>query len=70
MALRNLAADAPTICLATAHPAKFPAAVARALGRDGLATHPEVERVLALPRRCQTMPNDAAAVAAYVADHT
>ena len=70
VALRNLAADAPTICLATAHPAKFPAAVARALGRDGLATHPEVERVLALPRRCVTMPNDAAAVAAYVSENT
>ena len=70
VALRHLSADAPTICLATAHPAKFPAAVARALGRDGLATHPEVERVLSLPRRCRTMPNDAATVAAYVAENT
>ena len=69
VALRNLSGDAPMICLATAHPAKFPDAVKSAIGRDGLATHPEVERVLALPRRCAAMPNDAAAVAAYVHEH-
>ena len=66
VALRNLSDEAPMICLATAHPAKFPDAVKTATGRDGLATHPEVERVLALPRRCTTVPNDASAVAAYV----
>lgn len=66
VALRNLSDDAPMICLATAHPAKFPDAVRRAIGRDGLATHPEVDRVLTLPRRCRIMPNDAAAVASVI----
>lgn len=69
VALRNLSDEAPMICLATAHPAKFPDAVRQALDRDGLATHPEVERVLALPRRCTTMPNDASAIAAFVHEH-
>ena len=70
VALRNLSDEAPTICLATAHPAKFPDAVRAAIGRDGLATHPEVERIMALPRRCDTLPADTAVVAAYVADRT
>ena len=66
VALRNLSDEAPMICLATAHPAKFPDAVREAIGRDGLATHPEVERVLALPRRVTPLPNDPAAVAEFI----
>lgn len=69
VALRNLSETAPMICLATAHPAKFPDAVQQALQRDGLATHPEVERVLALPRRCTRMPNDADEVGIFVHEH-
>ncbi len=68
VALRHLSDEAPTICLATAHPAKFPDAVRRAIGRDGLATHPTVDRVLNLPRRCSVMPNDAKAVAKAIAE--
>jgi threonine synthase len=68
VALRHLSDEAPTICLATAHPAKFPDAVRRAIGRDGLATHPAVDRVLNLPRRCSVMPNDAKAVAKAIAE--
>ena len=40
-----------TLCLETAHPGKFPAAVAQALGQDGLARHDSLEKLKALPLR-------------------
>ena len=63
VAERHLDPAAPTICLATAHPAKFPEAIRRALGRDGLATHPAIERLQGLPRRLDHVPASVAAVA-------
>ncbi|MFA6815537.1 MAG: threonine synthase [Lentisphaeria bacterium] len=39
----------PTVCLGTAHPGKFPAAIDEALGKSGLAKHEKLESLLALP---------------------
>ncbi|MBR6021685.1 MAG: threonine synthase [Kiritimatiellae bacterium] len=54
--------DAPTICLATAHPAKFPAAIDEATGTPGLAVHPTLDALATLPTRCAVLPNDPSAV--------
>ena len=54
--------DDPVVCLATAHPAKFPAAIDQALGRPGLARHPVLDALATLPTRCKTLPADPAAV--------
>ncbi len=57
--------DAPVICLATAHPAKFPDAIRLATGKD-LARHPAIDALEGLPTRCQTLPNDPAAVQTFI----
>jgi threonine synthase len=60
-------AGVPMITLSTAHPAKFPAAVAKAIGRP-----PEeptgIARQRTLPERVTVLPNDVARIAAFVAD--
>ncbi|MCQ2396227.1 MAG: threonine synthase [Lentisphaeria bacterium] len=40
-----------TLCLETAHPGKFPAAVAQAVGDESLAVHPALEKLKGLPLR-------------------
>ncbi|MGI5868965.1 MAG: threonine synthase [Kiritimatiellia bacterium] len=62
----NLAADVPMICLATAHPAKFPDAVEQAIGSADLAATPAIEALKDLPTRKTTLPNDPKAVAAFI----
>ena len=60
---------APTVCLATAHPAKFPEAVKSLAGVDV----PLPARVTALyekPERLEVLPNDLAAVQAHIANNT
>jgi threonine synthase len=58
--------DAPVVCLATAHPAKFPEAVRQAAGRD-----PELPASLIgiekRDRRCEVIEADTKAVKEYVA---
>ncbi len=58
----------PTICLATAHPAKFADAVREATGSD-----PErpssLEGIEDRARRCETIPADIQAVRAYLEKH-
>ena len=57
----------PVVCLATAHPAKFPDAVERAIGRK-----PEVPerlaRVLGAKERFTVLPNDYATVAKHISE--
>lgn len=53
--------DAPLVCLATAHPAKFSEAITKATGQD-LAHHPQLEALRDLPTRCETVPAEAAIV--------
>ncbi len=62
---RFLDAEAPMICLATAHPAKFGDAILRATGQD-LAHHPILDALSALPTRMQVVPANKEAVAAIV----
>jgi threonine synthase len=58
-------ADAPMVVLATAHPAKFPDAVERAIGvRPELPEH--LADLLDRHERCVRLPNDLAAVQQYV----
>lgn len=58
--------DIPMVVLSTAHPAKFPEAVERATGvRPPLPDH--LADLLDRPERCDTLPNDLAAVMAHVA---
>jgi len=65
-AARKAAANEDVVALATAHPAKFPEAVEQATGvRPAL---PERMRwILDAPERCDTLPNDLAALKDYVA---
>jgi threonine synthase len=60
--------EAPTICLATAHPAKFGQAILEATGKD-LAHHPLLDALADLPTRCTTLPAEVAAVRAFIAAH-
>ncbi|MHC4982244.1 MAG: threonine synthase [Planctomycetota bacterium] len=57
--------DGPVICLATAHPAKFPDAIKQATGRD-LAHHPKIDSLAELPTRCEVLPNDTQAVRNFI----
>ncbi len=67
---RRFAAEDPTpmICLSTAHPAKFGAAIERAVGGD-IARHPLIDALKGAETRVTRLPADVAAVAAFVADH-
>ncbi len=60
-------AGVPMVCLATAHPAKFGAAIRQALGED-LAHHPVLDALAALPTRCVVLPPDRQAVECFMAD--
>jgi threonine synthase len=64
-AAHALAGDRPVVTLSTAHPAKFPDAVERATGvRPPLPAH--LADLYERPERTQTLPNDLAAVQAFV----
>jgi len=52
---------APTICLATAHPAKFGDAIAKAVGRN-IARHPILDALADLPTRYAILPASDAAI--------
>jgi threonine synthase len=62
---RPVAPGVPMVAMATAHPAKFPEAVARATGAHP-ALPPGLADLLDRPERCVTLPNDIAAVEAQV----
>ena len=69
MAEQYLDDDAPVICLATAHPAKFPAAIEEATGRSDLAHHEILDAVMDAPTRCENLPADLDAVRAFIRAH-
>jgi threonine synthase len=59
--------DVPKIVLSTAHPAKFPDAVARATG--GAPTLPaRLQGLLALPENYAVLPNSVDAVREFVGE--
>ncbi len=63
----NMDADEPMICLATAHPAKFPDAIKTALEAD-IARHPLLDVLIGQPVRCDDIAADADVLKAYVAE--
>ena len=63
--LRFLQEEAPMICLATAHPAKFGDAIRQATGQD-VAHHPVLDALADLPTRVRVVPARKAAVAEIV----
>jgi len=65
VAEQHLDANAPMICLATAHPAKFGDAILKATGED-LAHHPILDALATLPTRCVRLPAERAAIAEFV----
>ncbi len=58
---------APTICLATAHPAKFTQAIIDATGEA--VHHPTLDALADAETRCDSIANDLDAVKQYVVDH-
>jgi threonine synthase len=58
----------PIVALATAHPAKFPDAVERAIGKQP-AVPASLAAMLRLPERTPDLPNDLATVERYVEHH-
>lgn len=64
VAERFQCSETPTICLATAHPAKFTDAIEQAIGEA--AHHPELDKLADAETRCDTIANDEAAVRDYL----
>ena len=62
------AGEPPMVCLSTAHPAKFGAAIIKATGED-LAHHPTLDALRGAETRVTRLPADPAAVADFVAAH-
>jgi len=60
--------DGPTICLATAHPAKFPDAIRRAVGAD-IAHHERLEALENAPTRVEPLPAETDRVRQYLLTH-
>jgi threonine synthase len=60
--------ESAVVCLATAHPAKFPDAVRRATGRDP-ERPPSLEGLEERERRCETIDADRSKVKAYLEKH-
>ena len=65
VAREHLADGEPMICLATAHPAKFGAAIRQGVGRD-LAHHEILDALADLPTRCTALDADVGALRAFI----
>jgi threonine synthase len=63
---QHLDPDAPMICLATAHPAKFGDAIRQATGED-LAHHATLDALCGAPTRVTRVPATRTAVAEFIA---
>jgi len=61
-------ATGPKVCLATAHPAKFPDSVNQAVGAD-VARHPSLEGLRGLPTRRTVIPASLDAVKDFLRTH-
>jgi len=59
--------EAPTICLATAHPAKFTQAIIDAIGEA--VRHPTLDALADAETRCDSIANDVDAVKEYLVGH-
>ncbi len=59
----------PMICLATAHPAKFPRAIIEATGK-GPGHHQVIDAVMNAPTRCRVLPADEQVVRDFIEKHS
>jgi threonine synthase len=67
-AARQFECDGPVLCLATAHPAKFPESVDQAIGKP-VARHPTLEALKGRTSRKTSLPADVDAVRDFVEQH-
>lgn len=58
--------SSPVICLATAHPAKFPDAIKDATGKDGIASAPQIDALKDLPTRKFKLAADTNVIADFM----
>jgi threonine synthase len=63
----EFAADRPMICLATAHPGKFSAAVAEAIGDQPLP--PSLAALQELPTKCEVLAAETAIIKEFINGH-
>lgn len=68
VAEQHLKAGEPTVCLATAHPAKFSKAIREATGMD-LAHHECLDKLADAETRLTVLPADEAAVRKFIEEH-
>ena len=66
-AAESAPSSVPTICLATAHPAKFTETIERAIGCP--SEHPKLASIKEAPTRSCALPNEVDAIRAYVSEH-
>ena len=66
-ALETVSDDTPTLCLATAHPAKFSEAVERAVGQN-MARHSTIDGLAGRPTRVDILPASVNSVKAYIGE--
>lgn len=64
---KELCSSRPLICLATAHPGKFGAAVSQAIGEQPLP--PALTALQGLPTRCQVLAADSAMIKDFIDAH-
>jgi len=66
VAEQYLRRDEPTVCLATAHPAKFSAAIEQALGHNPVE-HAAIAALAEMPTRCAQLPATVGAIEEFIA---
>ena len=66
LAAEKVKSNTPTICLATAHPAKFPNTINDAIGMN--ATHEVLETLKGRPTQFDKVENDVDSVKQYLVD--
>lgn len=64
--MHHLHPDEPMVCLATAHPAKFPSAIEQAINET--AVHPVLEALKGGETRCESIGNDESVVRKIIKD--
>ena len=64
---QHLSDSEPMICVSTAHPAKFTAAITEAIGEE--PHHQTLDALADAETRCHTIANDEAAIRAYLDQH-
>ena len=67
LAAENNLSYTPTICLATAHPAKFNDTMKKTIGQDII--HPILDAVKDAPTKCKNISNDINAVKDYIVEN-